>query len=107
MPFGANVNGGEYSMPSGEWIKFDWYVKVSPDTAAGRQGILRGWINNVLRFDYHNIATIQAGSYKMINNILEPSNVTVLGEKQERFWDLFRIGPGTMVLSERGWLDTK
>lgn len=97
---GANL-GGPFYMPVDEWVKFDWHIRISPDAPGERNGILQGWVNNELRWNYHDIATIHAGSYVSISNPIILSNRVPQGRHQERFWDLFRIGPGQMVLSEQ------
>ena len=104
--YDANVNGipagdQNYYMPVGEWVKFDWYIKVSPDTAEGRQGILKGWVNNELRWDYSEIATIRSGAYESFLYWAQFASGPPRGENQERYLDSFRIGPGAMVLNEQ------
>ena len=58
-----------------------------------KAGVLRGWINNVLRWDYSNIATVEAGAYHRIR-IDSTFNQTIYGAQQKRYWDLFSVGSG-------------
>jgi len=88
----SNVNGEQYRMPKGEWVKFDWYIKVSPITQ--NQGILKGWVNGVLRWDYSNIATIKAGGYDHLYIDRTWDNATY-GPNQKRYWDLISISSGS------------
>jgi len=88
----ANVHGGPYAMPKGQWVEFVWHVKVSPESE--KKGVLRGWVDGKLRWNYGDIATIQAGSYTSLT--LNPTfSQAVRGPKQRRYWDLFRMGPAT------------
>lgn len=88
----ANVNGGPYAMPKGQWVAFVWHVKVSPESE--RKGILRGWVDGELRWNYENIATIQSGSYVSLS--INPTfNQKIEGPNQKRYWDLFSMGPAT------------
>jgi hypothetical protein len=86
----ANVNGGPFAMPKGKWVEFTWHVRVSPESE--KKGVLHGWVDGKLRWNYENIATIQAGSY--VSLTVNPTfNQAVRGPHQKRYWDLFWMGP--------------
>lgn len=87
---------GRYTPPLGEWVKYDWYVKVSPEGT--NQGVIRAWANNQLIMEHTGIATIGSGAYTHIwfDNTF---NEEIQGPNQNRYWDNIRIGPGTMVPS--------
>jgi hypothetical protein len=90
--FYSNTNGDDYVIPKGEWVKFDWYVKVSP--MSQKQGVLKGWVNDVLRWNYSGIATVNADSAQYNEISLNHTfNNTIYGANQKRYWDLFSIGP--------------
>lgn len=100
-----------YRMPKGEWVKFEWYVKVSPQIIpdpsnpgnwlpnSNINGIVKGWVNGELRWDYSDIATIRSGKYTVLNinptfnpgpnGMPRPPD----GPHQKRYWDLFTMGP--------------
>ncbi|HUV40094.1 MAG TPA: hypothetical protein VMY39_10790 [Planctomycetota bacterium] len=89
----ANTGNGACTMPRGRWVEFVWYVRVSPESE--KKGILRGWVDGKLRWNYENIATIQSGSY--VSLTLNPTfNQAVRGPNQKRYWDLFAMGPATV-----------
>jgi hypothetical protein len=94
-------------MPNGEWVKFDFYFKVSPYPT--NQGIVKVWVNDVLRWDHSGINTVDTqGSYFsgwlwwLQGSSGPQSNEPGVREGQERYLAQFRIGPGAMVLSEQG-----
>jgi parallel beta-helix repeat protein len=89
----ANANGGPYAMPKGRWVEFEWYVKVSPESE--KKGVVKGWVDGVLRWDYKDIATIKSGSYVSLS--INPTfNQAIEGPSQKRYWDLFSLGPARM-----------
>ena len=96
--FLSNVNGNDYVMPLGVWIKFEWYFVVSPHSAM--QGVIKGWVNDELRWDYSGVATVEHDS--SVLSYLELSytfNAThPFNDTQKRYWDLFSIGPGQPAL---------
>ncbi len=105
----SNVNGPSFDMPKGEWVHFEWCIKVSPqvvpDGSGGWtpnpniDGNIKGWVNGKLRWDYSDIATIERGNYVSMN--LNPTFNPNPGRKprppdgpnQKRYWDQFSIGP--------------
>jgi len=89
----SNVNGSTYDMPMGEWVHFKWQIKVSTETNGDpRTGFLYGWVNGTKRFEYNNINTIYTGQYSELN-LNTTFNDTLSGPNQNRYWDLFSIGP--------------
>jgi len=103
----SNVNGPAYTMPKGEWVHFKWEIKVSPEVIPDGgggwipnpniNGSVKGYVNDVLRWDYSDIATIEKGSYATINinNTFNPNvggTPHPNGPDQKRYWDSFSVG---------------
>lgn len=103
----SNVNGSRFLMPKGEWVHFEWRIKVAPqqipDGSGGWipnpniNGHVQGWVNGELRWDYNNIATIERGNYVTlnINPTFNPGPNGVPrppdGPHQKRYWDNFSL----------------
>ncbi|MFA5855901.1 MAG: hypothetical protein WC867_00960 [Candidatus Pacearchaeota archaeon] len=96
-----NINGTPYIMPLGIWVNFEWFVKISNET--NKKGILYGWVNNELLWNYTDIATIESGEYvqMMINPTFNPptygerdDNLSEVPQNftQRRYWDNFYFG---------------
>jgi len=86
---------GYVRMPKGEWVHFEWYLKVG--NAVNNTGVLKGWVDGTLRWDYSNIASIKAGKYKHLSIPLVQTNEVPTGENQERFTDSMKFGPGSIL----------
>ncbi len=88
----ANVNGGTYNMPHGEWVHFRWEIKVATESTAGPEnGYLYGWVNGTKRWEHENIYTIYSGQYSEINLNPTFNNPHNVGDSQRRWYDLFKI----------------
>jgi hypothetical protein len=99
----SNVDVVNYVVPKGEWIKFEFHVRVSPETE--NAGFLKGWVNGQLRWDYSDIPTIESGGYVSLS-LSWVFNQRIEGPDQKRYWDLFSIASSPSVEEEQSGAST-
>jgi hypothetical protein len=88
----ANVNGGTYTVPVGDWVHYRWEIKVATETTGpAKNGYLYGWVNGVKRWEYDSIYTIYSGKYKEINLNPTYNDPGLYGDNQRRWWKEFKI----------------
>jgi hypothetical protein len=87
----ANINGGNYVHPNGQWVHYRWEIKLSAlNGPTPNTGYIKGWVNGTQRWQYQNISTHDEGSidYFNMNTTINQSSP---GNNQKRYWDMFSI----------------
>lgn len=73
----------------GEWDRLKMYVK--PNTPGQTDGIVRLWVNGVLKTDYSNIAVREETSF-LPNKLIMSNYVNLLTTSGTQRWDNFYLG---------------
>ena len=87
----ANVNGGEYDIPAGQWVHFRWQYRVATEGSGSKNGYIHGWVNGTQRWDYNNIYTAAQGQVIDSIELNATFNNTVYGPNNIRYYDLFSV----------------
>jgi hypothetical protein len=87
----ANVNGGPYDLPVGQWVHIRCQVKVAQEGGA-RDGHIKVWINGTQRWNHTNIYTGGPGE-EITNFEINPTYNAYPpgGANQKRYWDMFTV----------------